>query len=699
MSKDKTILVRIYVVYVVIALFGIGILAKLFHVQFAHSADFDEITHQQIYERRTIKAPKGNIYASDEQKRTLAISVPRYNVAMDPYCVGQSTWDEGIDSLAYHLSQNFPRRDKDTWEKFLTYRRDNKIMYAMIEDSVTYAELQKIKAFPIFRKGQFKGGLVATLGSHRVKPYGALADRTIGKVKEKPGEDSLYVGLEGAYRDQLLGRDGQTLMKKIGGNQWKPVHDEFSVDAINGHDIYTTIDVNIQDVAHSALMRQLEEQQAARGCAVLMEVETGHVKAIVNLERNSKGYYKERLNQAIGRRSEPGSTFKLASLMVALDQGKVRITDSVNAVGKYHFYDKTLKDSRSWGYGRITLARAFEVSSNVIAKVINDNYQENPQQFIDGLNDIGLNDKLGVEIVGERSPYIKNADQADWSGITLPWMAIGYELEQTPLQTLAFYNAVANNGKMVKPQFVTEIRDGDEVLERFDTEVLNEQICKPSTIKDLQSMLKGVVKSGTAKKIRPRGFEMAGKTGTVQLIDDNGSYSDKHQASFCGYFPADNPKYSCIVLVQGPSKDIYGAVVSGTVFKEIADKVYASSIEINQTTGGDEELVLKAPKSKIGSKQELVDVLKVLNVPVQNEANSSDYVVTSSGERKVKIENRKIEGGTVPNVVGMGLVDALYLLENSGLYVKIRGSGTVKRQSISGGIPLVRGNTIIIELS
>lgn len=684
--------------YIVILLFGLGIVAKLFHVQFAYGDDLKTEAEHLIYDMRTIEAPKGNIYAADEQKRALAISVPRYNLAMDPFCVSEKDWQEGIDSLAYNLAAMFPRKTKGEWKNQLVRKRRDSVQYVVIHNKATYAELQKVKQFPIFRKGKFKGGLIATTENQRVKPYGQLAKRTIGYTKINDKGKRVDVGLEGAYRKELQGRDGQMLMKKIGGNQWKPIPDEFSVDPINGHDVYTTIDVNIQDVAQEALMKQLQDQQAARGCAILMEVETGHIKAIVNLERAGDGQYYEMFNMSVGRRSEPGSTFKLASLMVALDDGKVRITDTVNAVGKYHFYDKTLKDSRSWGYGKIPLSRAFEVSSNVIAKVIDENYKSNPQQFVDGLREIGLDKKLGLEIAGEKAPFIKDADRNDFSGISLPWMAIGYELEITPLQTLAFYNAVANNGKMVKPQFVKEIREGDKLIRKVETEVLNESICKPSTLKDVQFMLKGVVQNGTAKNIRPRGFDIAGKTGTVQLIGDNGSYSDKHQASFCGYFPADNPKYSCIVLVQGPSKDIYGSIVSGTVFKEIADKVYASSIEINQSQDDVVAGDLTAPKPKYGAKAELLRVLDQLNVPLTDEAEGSDWVVASTDGKKVKIENRKVEQGIVPNVVGMGLVDALHVLESAGLYVEVRGSGTVKRQSMASGIPLRDGATIIIEL-
>ncbi len=703
MSKEnKNILIRIYVVYILMVLFGLGIVGKLFHVQFADNDGLAQEAHDHIYSMHTIKAPKGNLYAADEQKRALAISVPRYDVAMDPVCVDQDVWDDGIDSLAICLAEMFPGKTKGEWKSQLAKRRADTIQYSLIKRKATYAQLQQMKGFPIFRLGQYRGGLIATQHSDRIRPYHQLAKRTIGRIKEVEGEDSVYIGLEGAYHKDLMGRDGQMLMKKIGVNQWKPVPDEFSIEPINGHDVYTTIDVNIQDVAESALRKQLEEQDAARGCAILMEVETGHVKAIANLERAADGGYYEMFNMAVGRRSEPGSTFKLASLMVALDQGKVRITDTVNAVGKYTWfpgtqYESTLKDSRPWGYGRITLQRAFEVSSNVIAQVVDENYKQNPQEFVDGLKRIGLHKKLGVEIQGERAPLIKDASRTDFSGISLPWMAIGYELEMTPLQTLAFYNAVANNGKMVKPQFVREIRDGNKLVRKIDTEVLNEQICKPATVKTVQQMLKGVVENGTARNIRPRGFDIAGKTGTVQLIDDGGTYSDKHQASFCGYFPADNPKYSCIVLIQGPSRDIYGSIVSGTVFKEIADKVYASSTEINQDQLVNDDK--SVPRTKYGAKSDLVEVLQTMKVPVDDEAHASDWVVARSIGEKIKIENRKVEAGLVPNVEGMGLVDALYLLENAGLHVKIMGSGTVRDQAPAAGAKVVNGTTVVIKLS
>lgn len=680
--------------YVVIALFAIGIVAKLLHVQLVHGSELKQEAKTWSYEYRTIEAPRGNIYAGGREKLALAITVPRYNVFMDVFTVREQLFQEQVDSLSWHLAKLFPEKNQLQWKTALREKRADSARYYSIQKRMRYDELQQLKRFPIFREGQFKGGLIVLPENERVNPYGQLARRTIGRYRNKPTQ----VGLEGAYAKELKGRNGYQLMKQISGDAWKPVDDEEAVEPISGNDLYATIDVNIQDVAHAALKKQLEEQKAERGCAVLMEVETGHIKAIANLSRAEDGNYYEMENMAVGMAGEPGSTFKLATLMVLLDQGKVRLSDTVDAVGKYNFYDAALHDSRSWGYGRISLQQAFEKSSNVIARVADDNFKNNPMEFINGLRKIGLHQKNGVDIIGEGKPYIKDVKDKSFSGISVPWMSIGYEVKITPLQTLTFYNAVANNGKMVKPQFVKEVRNGNEVLRTIETEVLNEQICKPTTLKDVKAMLEGVVESGTAKNIRARGFKIAGKTGTARL-HQGGGYSDKHQASFCGYFPAENPKYSCIVVVQGPTKDIYGSIVSGTVFKEIADKVYASSVDINQSKTQEELLVKVQPKSKYGNKSDLMAVLQKMGVGVQNKAAGSDWVITRSADRFVEVDVRKVEVDKIPNVKGMGLVDALYLLESAGLFVEVRGSGVVKRQSLQPGQQVIKGGRITIELS
>jgi cell division protein FtsI (penicillin-binding protein 3) len=680
-------------------LFAVAIFSRIVFLQLMGGGELSASVAESTIMLKEIDAPRGNIFADNEQKTALALSVPRYDIFMDLVAVNDKLFDDEVVALADSLAYLFKDKSSFDWEQNLRNAKIKGSRYYPIKKDVNHIQLQKIETFPIYNLGQFKGGFIKLPKTKRIPPFGALARRTIGYYKASTANSKEYkVGLEGAYNDYLEGQDGELLMEKIIGNDWRPIPSESNKEPIPGKDIYTSIDINIQDVAHEALMKQMVEQNALKGCAILMEVETGYIKAIANLTNDTINHtFKESFNHAVGMASEPGSTFKLASLMVALDDGKIKITDSIDMPGKYCFYETCLHDSRVGGYGKGTIGHAFEVSSNVVSKIINDNYSKTPQLFVDGLKDIGLHKKLGLKIAGEGNPVIRDASDKTFSGISLPWMAIGYEVQQTPLQTLTLYNAVANNGVMVKPQFVKEIRDGNQIIESFKPEVMNYAICKPGTLKDVQEMLVGVVERGTAKNIKARGFEIAGKTGTAKIAA-NGSYSNKYQASFVGYFPASKPKYTCIVVIQGPTKQIYGSLVSGTVFKEIADKVYASGLE--NTKQQSEELLatMSYPYSKNGSKEELKTVFKKMNVPVKDNATQSPYVVTNTTDKNVTMGNKNIEGGLVPSVVGMGLMDALFILESQGLVVKVIGSGVVKNQSLNPGTKLSKGKLIILDL-
>ena len=505
------------------------------------------------------------------------------------------------------------------------------------------------------------------------------------------------MGIEGAFNTYLKGQNGQMLMEKIRGNEWKPVENELSVEPVPGSDVYTSIDVNLQDVAESALLKQLKDQKAQKGCAVLMEVKTGFVKAIANLSFDSETEtYFEAQNHAVGLASEPGSTFKLASLLVALEQGKVKITDSVDMTGRYDFYDNYLTDGGKV-YGRNTIKVAFEKSSNVISQIIYDNYKKDPQEFIDGLKEIGIHQKLGLSILGEGTPFIKESTDPTFTGITLPWMSIGYELKMTPLQTLALYNAVANEGMLLKPQFVRYIKKGSEIQKYFKPEILNNSICSKSTLNDLKAMLEGVVERGTANNIKARGFKIAGKTGTSKIAQGSKGYGNKYQASFCGYFPAKNPMYSCIVVVQGPTKNIFGSVVSGSVFKEIADKVYAQ--EFKKENIAIEDFINQYPYSRNGDKESFLIASSKIGIPVNDlSSNTTQWISTRTGNNGIKIITKENKKGLVPNVIGMGLIDATYILEKYGLLVQPVGSGIVREQSIKAGFKLYKGQKIVLQL-
>jgi cell division protein FtsI (penicillin-binding protein 3) len=695
--KNRESLIRLYSVYFLVLFMGLGIVVQIFYLQIFKGEQLKSDANKQIFISKKVMAPRGNIYASNEQKTSLALSVPRYKVFVDLVTIREKDFMENISDLSDSLSVLLARKTSNEWKSELEDQRLDSNRYFFIARGLRNDQIERLRKFPIFNLGKYRGGCIILKSNQRVKPYGMLANRTVGYAVENDGKKSILVGIEGAFNEYLKGQNGQMLMEKIRGNEWKPVDDELSIEPVPGSDVYTSIDVNIQDVAESALLKQLREQKAQKGCAVLMEVKTGFVKAIANLSFDPKTEtYFEAQNHAVGLASEPGSTFKLASLLVALEQGKVEITDSVDMTGRYEFYDNYLTDGGKI-YGRNTVKDAFEKSSNVISQIIYDNYKTEPQEFIDGLKEIGIHQKLGLSILGEGVPLIKESTDPTFTGITLPWMSIGYELKMTPLQTLALYNAVANEGTLLQPQFVKYIKKGSEIQKEYKPRILNASICSKSTLRDLKVMLEGVVERGTAKNIKARGFSIAGKTGTSKIAQGSKGYGNKYQASFCGYFPSKDPVYSCIVVVQGPTKNIFGSVVSGTVFKEIADKVYAQEFQ-------NENIVLKDtlnryPYSRSGDKMSFLVASENMRIPVEDLTNeSNEWISTRTGKDAIKIIHKKTQKGLVPNVVGMGLIDATYMLEKYGLFVQPVGSGIVREQSIKAGLRINKGQKIILQL-
>jgi cell division protein FtsI (penicillin-binding protein 3) len=554
--------------------------------------------------------------------------------------------------------------------------------------------------------GRNKGGFVYIQTNKRERPFKILAARTIGYERKgiKP------IGLEGAYDSLLEGRSGQRLMRKVAGGVWMPINNENEVEPQDGCDLHTTIDINIQDVAEHALLTQLKKHNAGYGCVILMEVKTGEIKAIANLSRKDSGQYAENYNNAIGSSMEPGSTFKLASLMAAMEDGYIDLDDKVDLEnGTFRFYDRIMRDSHEPEERKVTIKRVFEISSNVgVAKTIWKYYSANPQKFVDRICSFGLNTPLGLSLPGEGRPRIKSTKDKDWSGVTLPWMSHGYEVLLTPIQILTFYNAVANGGRMVKPLFVREVTKRGKVICKYETEVLNEAICSKKTIDMAQEMLEGVVQNGTAKNLRAAAYRVAGKTGTAQIAN-KGTYKNgsriTYQASFAGYFPADNPKYSCIVVVNAPSNEVYyGNVVAGPIFKEIADKVYASSLEIHKPVNADERRVKNIPLVKNGLKEETDKVLTALAIPVSLPEDGSAWLEISrpdSARLQVKTNDpdRLLKKGLVPDLRGFTLSEAIFLLENNGIRVQAKGRGKIIQQSIPAGTVYIKGTGINLILS
>lgn len=700
MSLKRDILIRTSLVYLGVLLMGLLVLGKTLHLQIFEKEKWAQEENSSV-QHVVIEPNRGNIFSSDG--RLLAVSVPYYQIRMDfrSESFTEDIFFDGVDALSKSLSKLFGDRTWDTYKRELIRARKQGNRYFLVKRNVSYTQLQQVKQFPIYKLGRLKSGVIYIQDNKRDRPYGLLASRTVGYTMQDDGKS--VVGIEGAYDEQLKGVEGQRLMRKIRGDIWMPINDANEVEPRDGQDIITTLDVDLQDVAENALYNQLEKHGADHGTVVVMEVSTGKVRAIANLARDDAGNYDETYNFAIGESTEPGSTFKLASMIALLEDGYVHPDDIIDVGnGVTYFYGQKLEDSDHKGMGRITVKRAFEASSNVgIATMVNDHYKDKPEQYVNRLYEMGLNQKLGLEIKGEGRPDIKYTDSELWSGVSLPWTSIGYEVAMTPMQILAFYNAVANNGKMVKPSFVEEIRFHGKVVERPGTEVLNNHICSKETLGQIQEMLEGVVENGTAKNLANTYYKIAGKTGTAQVsLSKEGYTKSLYSASFAGYFPADDPRYSCIVVVNAPSKEIYyGNVVAGPIFRQIADRIYVREYDLHSTEVGEMAGSIQAPYSKSGSGPALASAFDYLGLPLEQGEEASRWVSTKSTEEGVIASSRLITNQWVPNVVDMGLKDALYLLESRGLKVEVDGRGTVRKQSLLPGSNIRKGTAIVLNMS
>ncbi|UFH47681.1 PASTA domain-containing protein [Flavobacterium galactosidilyticum] len=664
--EDKQISYRIYTVAIGIFVMAMAIAVKLANIQWVEGDYYRKLAKERTVKNFVIPANKGNIYSADGS--LLATSIPNYEIRFDALAPKAEAFEKNVKSLSDSLATVLGK-SSSFFENELRKARANKNRYYLLARKLSYTQYSKIKGFPLFNLGAYKGGIIVQQETVREHPIGKIAERTIGYERTSSNGKSDGKGIEWAYRKYLNGKDGKILKQKIAKGQWKPIRDLNEVDPQDGYDVISTIDVYIQDVAHHALLKQLQEFEADHGCVVVMETETGHVKAIANLGRASDGTYYETTNYAVAESHEPGSTFKLVDMMAVLED-KVADTSTVYNTfgGEIRYSGKAVRDSHRGGYGKISLARGFELSSNtVMVQAVYDNYKNQPSKFVKHVNAWGFNKRLNMDFEGEGRPFIPQPSDKRWSNISLPWMAFGYGVSITPMQTLTFYNAVANNGVMVKPQFISEIKEWNKTIVKVEKEVINPRVCSPETIKKLKVVLANVVKKGTASKLYSKDFSMAGKTGTAQVNYGKRDGTKMHYASsFVGYFPADHPKYSCIVIVHKPSTakgDFYGAGVAGPVFKRIAQKIFTDAPSTNEIKNLDK----KIPKQ---------------------ESDYDSYFAKTQNKLKV-----------IPNLKGMSGMDAVALLGNLGLKVKVVGVGKVKKQSLEAGQNLVKNTTILLELS
>ncbi|MFL5729715.1 MAG: penicillin-binding protein [Cytophagaceae bacterium] len=697
MNIKKSIVLRVRLAFLCVFLFCVAVVVKLVKVQTVEGDKWRKLATLNVLQNREVKAVRGNIYSDNGS--LLATSLPFYKVVFDPGVAHDTIFNNGLDSLALLLSKHFKDgSQKDYKMRLSNARKDGKRYMIINRAMINYQTKKMMSEWPIFRMGRHRGGVVFEKADKRFRPFSYLASRTVGFVNE----DNHGAGLEYSFNKQLAGINGEALFKKVAGGHWKPVHDESEVPPQDGIDIQTTIDINLQDVAESSLLNHLAEHDADYGCVVLMEVSTGEIKAIANLGKVPGGYA-ETYNYAVGNQglTDPGSTFKLASMMAVLENTNIQPTDTIDTGnGEKEFYDKIMTDSKP--HGKITVQEVLEVSSNIgVATMVTESFGHNPEKYIDFLYNLGLADPIKFQMDGEAIPYIKKPGSKSWSGVSLPWMSIGYELRMSPLQLLTFYNGVANNGKMIQPIIVRETRIADQVLEKYEAKVIRDNICSEKTLAIVRSMLEGVVERGTARNISNTTYKIAGKTGTAQKIK-NGQYTKNYYTSFVGYFPADKPKYSCIVVIDSPKGfKIYGSDVAAPVFKEVADKVYARDLDLHNPVPEKPETQEKGvfPVIRAGNSDDLRIVCNALGISNHADSGDDEWVAAGVLDNSISWTQRKMPEGMVPDVSGMTLRDAIYILENKGLRVKYSGKGRVAEQSLPAGSKLGKGMTINLILN
>ena len=666
--NEKGILNRLYFIAGCMFVFGIAVVFKLLSIQYLQGDKYRALVKKREVKNVTIPANRGNVYSANGN--LLATSIPKYNIAIDAVVSPANKFEEFIKPLADSLS-NYSGKSSSYYEKLIRKARANKNQYLLLAKGVSYSDYIRFRNFPLLKLGAIPGGLIVNQKTKREFPMGGIAQRSIGYERFDADGNVTRAGIDGAFGVKYLrGTDGKRWKQKIAKDKWKPLTDYNQVEPKDGYDVYTTIDVNIQDIAHHSLLGQLKYYEAEHGCAVVMDVETGEVKAISNLAKTNDGSYYEKRNYAVWESHEPGSTFKVMALMAALEDKVIDTSTIVDTQkGSKRFYGRTISDSR--GNGKISAARALEVSSNIgLATIIDEHYAKEPKKFINRIKGWNLHETLGVSIIGEGKPVIPEPGDKIWSRNALPSMAYGYNLQITPLQTLSFYNAIANNGEMVKPRFIKAVKEFDKDIEVFKKEITNKKICSDKTLSEIREILKNVVIRGTGQKLYSENFSMAGKTGTART--DYSNYEEwkkdkKYISSFVGYFPAETPKYSCIVVIHKPSikKGYYGADVTGPVFKRIAQKIYTDT--------------------------PIVDEIQLLDV--KSASTEKEY--------EAFYETAQTYKTIMPNVVGLPAMDALALLENMqvAIKVKLEGRGIIKKQSISKNIKLKSNQVIVLNAS
>lgn len=708
---------RVLLVYLAFLIFGIAIVVRIIHIQTVQRSELLEQARRVDIRIDTISADRGNIYSKNGT--LLATTVPLYNIHFDYSSVSEKELNKNIDALTDSLAKMFKGHSKSYFEKQLKRGRVEKNNYVEIAKDLRVDEYERLRTFPLFNKSGFSNGLNIEKRMIRERPYGILAQRLVGRTeKTNPENPHLkgVLGIEGQYDSILNGVEGYQLMRRVSGGQRIQIPSSINVDPKAGCDVYTTIDVELQDVAEEALMRCLIENEAEKGCVIMMDVATGYVEVMANLQYNpNTKKYEERWNVALGQSMEPGSTFKAITMTALLENDPNfnihRVLDlGPTTTWTYVWHSKNgkghafhVRDSHHVKGGKPTVEEAFWESSNIaFSKLVVEAFEDHPERFIDLIYKTKINEPLNLAWKGEESrANIKSPSSKMWSYTSLPSMAMGYELKVTPMVLLTYYNAIANNGRMMKPQFVREIRRGNEVVETFEPVVINEAIGSERTVKTLQSLLRGVVEKGTAKALNICPFPIAGKTGTAQISTGGGYNKKNYTASFVGYFPADNPKYSCAVIIINPmGGKYYGASVSAPVLKDVAEKVYATRLGVQDMTDSIPANCDKYTKASMAYFEDVSEYCDMAGVRMVDVDLGSEWVkVSNTNNGRVSVRGVDIETDEVPDMTGMNVMDAVYLIETMGWKAEFKGKGLVESQSVKAGTKLEKGKTIILKLN
>lgn len=697
---------RYFFVILVMGLVGFAVIVKAAIIMFAERQYWQEVADRFVKENIKFRSARGNILSADGS--LMAGSIPEYRIYMDFIAGGEEKDNllmENMDEICAGLHKILPDKSAGEFKKdLLQGRKKGSRNHLIYPRRISYIQYKEVKKLPVFNLSKYKGGLHEQIYNQRKKPFGSLAARTLGEIYADTAQGARS-GIELAFDSLLKGKDGTIRRQKVKNKYLNIVE----IPPIDGCDVITTIDVGMQDICEKALVDKLKEINATEGVALLMEVETGDVKAIVNMTKCSDGEYREVRNGAISNMMEPGSTFKTASIMVALEDGVVNpddITDTGNGIKM--MYNRPMRDHnwRRGGYQNLTTTQIMMVSSNIgVSSIIDRNYAKDPGKYVDGLYRMSLNEPLNLQIPGEGKPNIRHPKDGRWSRTALPWMSIGYETQIPPIYTLTFYNAIANNGKMIKPKFVKAISRNGEIVEKYPTETINPAICSEKTLGQIQDMLEKTVSKGLGAPAGSKQFSVAGKTGTAQISQGAAGYkagTTHYLVSFCGYFPADKPRYTCLVAIQKPGIPASGGLMAGAVFGKIAERVYAKNLVLDISNAVD-TVGMAIPGVKAGdliAGRQILDELKIKNENRIETRGAKE--VWGSSERTggtVVLTEKKVADGLVPNVVGMGAKDAVYLLESKGMSVRIAGVGKVRRQSVPTGTKIQKGQTIALQLN